>query len=443
MKKILSLLLSLVMVSFAFSAICYAQNQVEVFFGDVPDEVNAGEEITLPIILTVPNVETSGVVIHISFDDKAFEYIKSTRGSHNLNVSVMGITMSDSSLLSGAYSSTNTADFSETTLCSPVFAVKEDAKPGSYKFEITKLDIEGLIGEEKYTNNGEFTTESVEITVINDAFPEDGEDENNNENIGTGEDEAGNENIEGGEDEGDNDNIDDTGDENTEENTDDTSEDTTEDKNNSSGNNSHTGNSNKEEVKEEQKPEIETAPAFTDLEGFEWATEYIMPLAKQGIIKGTSETTFAPGNNINRGDFMVLLMRLLEIDGETDEGFDDVPPEAYFANAVANAKKLGIAKGSDGKFNPHLQITREDLCVLVYRALNTMAYLPVLPDDGGFDTKYSDVSEISDYAYEAMRELSANEIIGGSDGMVNPKGYATRAETAVIIYRIQKLVPEF
>ena len=140
---------------------------------------------------------------------------------------------------------------------------------------------------------------------------------------------------------------------------------------------------------------------------------------------------------------MVLLTRLLEINGKAEEGFDDVPADAYFANAVANGKKLGIAKGSDGKFNPYNSITREDMCVLVYRALVSMSYLPVLPDDDGFNDKFNDIDEISDYALTAMRDLSANGIIGGSDGKVNPKGFATRAETAVIMYRIQKLIPEF
>ena len=55
---------------------------------------------------------------------------------------------------------------------------------------------------------------------------------------------------------------------------------------------------------------------FTDLAGYEWARDSINRLAQQGIINGTSPNTYAPGKNITRADFTVLLVRAFRLRGQ-------------------------------------------------------------------------------------------------------------------------------
>lgn len=55
---------------------------------------------------------------------------------------------------------------------------------------------------------------------------------------------------------------------------------------------------------------------------------------------------------------------------ETDDNFSDVSPYAYYAEAVAIAKKLGIARGiGNNRFSPKEKISRQDMVTLIYRAM--------------------------------------------------------------------------
>ncbi|MBR3847864.1 MAG: S-layer homology domain-containing protein, partial [Oscillospiraceae bacterium] len=55
--------------------------------------------------------------------------------------------------------------------------------------------------------------------------------------------------------------------------------------------------------------DVAVADGFVDLDNHAWATDAINYLADEGIIKGTSETTFSPASNITRADYAILLVR--------------------------------------------------------------------------------------------------------------------------------------
>lgn len=170
---------------------------------------------------------------------------------------------------------------------------------------------------------------------------------------------------------------------------------------------------------------------FTDLENHQWAKEAIYRLRNEGIINGTSDTTYSPANNIKRGDFILILVNMLSIDNEFAENFEDVHSDAYYYEAVGKAKAAGIAEGSGAEFMPESNITRQDLIALAYRAFLMKGYISEAQDLTSLD-KFSDKDNISDYAKKAMASMVSAEIINGSDGNLNPRGNATRAETAVM-----------
>ncbi len=175
---------------------------------------------------------------------------------------------------------------------------------------------------------------------------------------------------------------------------------------------------------------------FNDIDSVPWAKEAILALAEKGVISGTSDTTYSPRNQIRRADFITLLMRMLNLDGEITENFDDVPRDKYYYETVSLAKSLGIISGvGNNKFNPEGSITRQDMMVMTYKALEklNMADMPVSDL-----SEFADKSGIADYAYESVSRLVGAGYISGDNGNINPTGNTTRAETAVFLYKLDK-----
>ena len=182
-----------------------------------------------------------------------------------------------------------------------------------------------------------------------------------------------------------------------------------------------------------------TGETFTDLENHAWAKDAVYTLKNKGIISGISDTEFAPANNIKRGDFILILTRMLGVNNEFTENFADVPESAYYYQAIGSAKAAGIAQGSGENFMPENSITRQDLITLAYRAFLAKGYITETDDFTSLDA-FADKGDISDYAGIAMASMVKAGIIQGSNGNVNPKGSATRAEVAVMCARLCELM---
>ncbi|MBQ2743811.1 MAG: S-layer homology domain-containing protein [Oscillospiraceae bacterium] len=120
--------------------------------------------------------------------------------------------------------------------------------------------------------------------------------------------------------------------------------------------------------------------SFTDLGKHAWAEDAINTLAQNGIIRGTSENTFSPSANITRADFALLLVRAFNLTSDNADNFTDVSASDYFASELAIARNTGIVGGiGDNKYAPRNSITRQDMMVIVYRALTTLEKMPPLP----------------------------------------------------------------
>ncbi|SFD50648.1 S-layer homology domain-containing protein [Paenibacillus catalpae] len=178
-------------------------------------------------------------------------------------------------------------------------------------------------------------------------------------------------------------------------------------------------------------------PAFSDLLGYSWAEEAIHALARQGIIKGTSSTTFEPSRSVTRAEFITLLVRAMGLKAQVTDNFADVPANAYYYEALGIVKQLGIALGSgENKFHPNATISRQDMMVLAARVLEVTNDEP-LEGNAADLSGFIDKDRIADYAAESLAALVKKGIVTGSgNGRINPQGTTTRAEAAVIIYRI-------
>ncbi len=182
---------------------------------------------------------------------------------------------------------------------------------------------------------------------------------------------------------------------------------------------------------------------FSDVTGnYSWAVLYVDTLYSTSVITGDAASDgtkhYNPGTAITRGDFMLYLSKALNLSSASVSGnFSDVPAGSYYYDAIAAAKALGIAQGSNNKFYPNSTITREDAMVLALRALNISGNSVGTGNTSDL-TKYPDNASVSSYAKEAVATLIKSGIItGSSDGRIYPKNTITRAESAAMIYRIK------
>lgn len=175
---------------------------------------------------------------------------------------------------------------------------------------------------------------------------------------------------------------------------------------------------------------------FTDIGSYAWAKKQIEVLASKGVINGTSDTTFTPQADITRADFMILLVKALGLTANVESNFDDVSQKDYYYEYVGIAKELGVTTGvGDNKFNPKAKITRQDMMVLTTNALKIAEKISS-PGTKGDVERFSDKEQITSYAVEGVATLVKEGIVVGSGDIINPKGNASRAELAAIIYKI-------
>lgn len=180
-------------------------------------------------------------------------------------------------------------------------------------------------------------------------------------------------------------------------------------------------------------PVVQNKKNFSDLNAHKWAEEAIYLLAEKGVVNGVTETTFEPGRNVTRAEFVAMLVRALNLSGEAAEGFADVNSSEWYYKSIMAAKACGIIKGDGNDFRPSEEISREDMMVITCRALDSLG----LVDMSKKNNTFGDIAQVSEYATDAVSVLVAGGIItGDQNGNVNPKASATRAETAVIIDRI-------
>lgn len=179
---------------------------------------------------------------------------------------------------------------------------------------------------------------------------------------------------------------------------------------------------------------------FTDLDDVPWAEEAISALTEQGIVNGVTETEFRPGENITREQFTKLLMMGLRMTGVEAEVkcFEDVSESDWYYSSVAAAFRADIIRGvSDTAFGVGMPISREDMAVMIYRAV-TFRKKSL---NNGEEVEFRDSAEIAGYARDAVAKLADSGLIRGTgEGNFSPKKHLTRAEAAKVIYGLLKIL---
>ncbi len=173
---------------------------------------------------------------------------------------------------------------------------------------------------------------------------------------------------------------------------------------------------------------------FPDVTEGDWFYDAVRYAYETGLMDGVGDSLFAPNSQTTRAQLVTILYRL---EGEPEvsgtSGFTDVEAGTWYTDAVAWAAANGIVNGTtDTTFAPGEDITREQLVTVLYRYAESKGYdVSASADLSG----YPDAGQVQDYAQPAMAWAVAEGIVEGVDGTLNPAGNATRAQIATILMR--------
>lgn len=170
---------------------------------------------------------------------------------------------------------------------------------------------------------------------------------------------------------------------------------------------------------------------YTDLNMGEWYHDGIHYCLDEGLMDGVDAGMFAPNATTSRAMIVTILWRLQgSPEVEVTETFTDVSPDAWYAKAIAWAVAEGVADGyGEGLFGPNDAITREQLAAMLWR-------YAARPESEGGLSAFTDGAEVSVWAQQAMSWAVSLGLINGVDSdRLDPKGQATRAQTATILMR--------
>ena len=184
------------------------------------------------------------------------------------------------------------------------------------------------------------------------------------------------------------------------------------------------------------------AEKFTDVAPGAWYYEAVDYAVSEGLFNGTSQTTFTPNGTMTRGMFVTVLANKTEnysAHQYAGSSFSDVAAGQWYAPPVEWAYQNKLVGGiGGGLFAPNSSLSREQLAVILYHyakgcgadTSTTAGALGALTDNGN----------ISGYARTAMEWAVSNKVLNGAEGKLDPKGTATRAQVAQILYNCRELL---
>ena len=186
----------------------------------------------------------------------------------------------------------------------------------------------------------------------------------------------------------------------------------------------------------QEEPVAAPTNKFTDVKNGDWFYDSVMYVKNGGLMNGTTETTFAPNNNLTRAMLVTVLYRLEGSPDAAKAPFADVKAGSYYEKAVAWAQANGIVNGYTATtFGPDDNITREQIATIMHRYASFKKY-DVSVGESTNILSYDDSTSVASYAIASVQYAVGSGLMKGkTEKTLNPKDNATRAEIAVILNR--------
>ncbi len=172
---------------------------------------------------------------------------------------------------------------------------------------------------------------------------------------------------------------------------------------------------------------------FRDLQASAWYIPSVQHVYYTGLMNGVRDGEFVPKNPMTRAQLVTVLYRLAgspEIEAECT--FTDVKEGTFYYSAMLWAQENKLVNGvTTTTFGPSAQITREQLCVILFRYAGALG-IPLTAREA-LDS-FVDADRLANYARDPMSWCVAMDFINGKPGgKLDPTGSATRVEIAKIL----------
>jgi Tol biopolymer transport system component len=128
-------------------------------------------------------------------------------------------------------------------------------------------------------------------------------------------------------------------------------------------------------------PAFTGTPSFSDVQAGNWALKYVQYAVSKGVVKGYSDGTYKPTDQVDRGQMSVFIARAIATPADGADLVNYTPPAtATFADVLASfwaykyveyiaQQSVGVTKGyPDGDYHPEYVCTRDQMAVYVARA---------------------------------------------------------------------------
>lgn len=176
---------------------------------------------------------------------------------------------------------------------------------------------------------------------------------------------------------------------------------------------------------EQPQGDMNVSIPFTDVASDAWYYNVVSQAYGKGLISGMSDIEFSPESSVTGAQLIMMLYRA------DDNTVSEQTSGNWYDEAVDWAKEKSIISNNNGwTFDANADLTREQMMILLYNYLqykgNDLSALDDL-------SSYTDSSEISAYAENAVKALVGKGIIEGDGETLRPLSSLTRAETAVIL----------
>ncbi|HHY78702.1 MAG TPA: hypothetical protein GX498_09425 [Clostridiales bacterium] len=172
---------------------------------------------------------------------------------------------------------------------------------------------------------------------------------------------------------------------------------------------------------------------FTDVPENHWAYEAVHNLRVLKITDGIGNNMFGLGMTVTRAEFVAFLVKLMQwelVSPEQGSFADNMDNTAWYYAAIETALQHDVISKDIQNFRPKDAITREEMAVMLVRALG---YKSLAEQLNNLDSPFDDVSENIGYITMAK---DFGIITGVGNNMFKPKDTAKREEAAAMMTRM-------
>ena len=174
---------------------------------------------------------------------------------------------------------------------------------------------------------------------------------------------------------------------------------------------------------------------FTDVAANSWYAQAVDFVTRSRLMSGTSTGVFSPDNAMTRAMLVTVLWRAEgQPTASSAASFTDAASDSWYSSAVAWTAENGIVNGtSDTTFSPDKSVTRQEIAAILQRYAKYKGADITQTADLSACT---DNASVASWASDAMAwAVNKGVITGAASTTLAPSANATRAQVATMLMR--------